>query len=147
MNRPDARTIEEAVTRIIDTMPRPAVFIVDDDPVLRARLGDWVEEAGFRAVRIDGGRDCLAALARERPVALVLDLEMPGLGGHATLDFVRTADPGLPVVAVTGARDGYRTLDLLDRGADEFLVKPVGRDRLLRALRAAMRPAACASAA
>jgi DNA-binding response OmpR family regulator len=156
MPRAQARTIEEAVSRAIEraypvdgcrhlrTIPAeswPTVFVVDDDPFLRALLGDWVEDAGFRAVRLGSGEACLAALSRERPAAVLLDLHMPGLSGAETLDFIRTADPALPVVAVTAESDPVAAVDLVDRGADDFLKKPVDRGRLVRALLAHARTA------
>ncbi len=115
----------------------PAVFVVDDDAFLRALVGDWVEDAGFRAVRLPGGEACLAALAKETPVAVVLDLHMWGMCGATTLDAIRIALPNLPVIALTGESDPAFALDLVERGASEFLAKPVHRNQLVRALLAA----------
>ncbi len=149
MPRAQARTIEEAVSRAIEraypvdgctrvrTVPAeswPTVLVVDDDPFLRTLLGDWVEDAGFRAIRLPSGEACLAALSRERPAAILLDLHMPGLSGAETIDFVRTADPDVPIIAVTAESDPVAAVDLVDRGADDFLKKPVDRGRLVRAL-------------
>ncbi len=149
MPRALARTIEEAVSRAVErsyplngfppvrTAPAeswPTVLVVDDDPFLLALLGDWAEDAGFRTVRVPSGEACLAALSRERPAVVLLDLHMPGLSGAETLDFIRAADPGLPVVAVTAESDPVAAVDLVDRGADDFLQKPVSRGRLVRAL-------------
>ena len=118
----------------------PTVFVVDDDECLRSLVGDWVEDAGFRAVRLEGGEACLAALTRERPVAVILDLHMSGLSGAETLDFIRTVDRHVPVIAMTGDDDPVVALDLVDRGADEFLVKPVSRTCLVRSLLSAAGP-------
>ena len=112
----------------------PAVFVVDDDECLRSLVGDWVEDAGFRAVRLEGGEACLVALAVELPVAVILDLHMSGLTGAETLDFIKLAAPEVPVIAMTGESDPLAALDLVDRGADEFLLKPVSRTRLVRSL-------------
>jgi FixJ family two-component response regulator len=118
----------------------PTVFVVDDDECLRSLVGDWVEDAGFRAVRLDGGEACLALLALERPVAVILDLHMSGLSGVETLDFIRTVDLDVPVIAMTGECDPAIALDMVDRGADEFLLKPVSRTRLVRSLLANVAP-------
>jgi FixJ family two-component response regulator len=112
----------------------PAVFVVDDDECLRSLVGDWVEDAGFRAVRLDGGEACLALLALERPVAIILDVHMSGISGVETLDFIRTVDLGIPVIAMTGETDPALALEMVDGGADEFLLKPVSRTRLVRSL-------------
>jgi len=156
MPRALARTIEEAVSRAVEracpaegrprvrTAPAeswPTVLVVDDDPFLRTLIGDWVEDAGFRVVRLPSGEACLAALARERPAVVLLDLHMPGLSGTETLDFIRAADPDLPVIAVTAESDPVAAVDLVDRGADDFLQKPVSRGRLVRALLAHARTA------
>lgn len=156
MPRALAHTIEEALSRAVDrsypvsgfpplrTTPAeawPTVLVVDDDPFLLALLGDWVEDAGFRAVRVRSGEACLAAVARERPALVLLDLHMPGLSGAETLDFIRAADPDVPVVAVTAESDPVAAVDLVDRGADDFLQKPVTRERLVRALLAHARAA------
>jgi DNA-binding response OmpR family regulator len=133
-----ARTIEEALARGIEAVPAPAVFVVDDDPLFRDLLGKWLEDAGFRTVRIADGKGCLAALSRERPAAVLLDLHLEGLSGFATLDFIRTADGDLPVIALLAEEDRGHEADLLERGADEFLRRPLNRSRLLRAVRSAL---------
>ena len=112
----------------------PVVFVVDDDACLRALVGDWVEDAGFRAVLFPDGAACLSALSRHRPAAVILDLHMSGLSGAETLDFIRTVDGEVPVIALTGESDPVAALDLIDRGADEFLLKPVSRTLLVRSL-------------
>ena len=112
----------------------PLVFVVDDDECLRSLIGDWVEDAGFRAVRLDGGEACIAALARERPVAVLLDIHMSGISGAETLDLIRGADAAVPVIALSAESDPGVVLDLVDRGAMEFLLKPVRRTCLIRSL-------------
>ena len=112
----------------------PVVFVVDDDACLRMLVGDWVEDAGFRAVLFPDGAACLSALSLHRPAAVILDLHMSGLSGAETLDFIRTVDTEVPVIALTGESDPVAALDLIDRGADEFLLKPVSQTRLVRSL-------------
>ena len=64
-----------------------------------------------------------------------------GSPGTETLDFIRAADPDVPVIAVTAESDPVAAVDLVDRGADDFLQKPVDRGRLVRALLAHARTA------
>ncbi len=135
----EARTIEEAVAGAIAVLTRPVVLVVDADPASRARMSAWLESAGYEPVPVGDGRACLAELSRSHPAAVVLDLDLRGVSGTATLDMLRAAEPDLPVVAIAVARG--RAADLLLHGADEFLVKPVGREPLSRALAAALRPA------
>jgi FixJ family two-component response regulator len=112
----------------------PLVFVVDDDECLRSLIGDWVEDAGFRVVRLEGGEACLAALRQERPVAVILDLHMSGLSGAETLDLIRLGDAQVPVITLSGEDDPDVVLNLVDRGASEFLLKPVRRTNLVRSL-------------
>jgi two-component system response regulator PrrA len=112
----------------------PTVFVVDDDECLRALIGDWVEHAGFQAVRLPGGEACLAALAAQTPQAVVLDLHMIGMDGAATLDAIREAGSDIPVIVLSGDGTSTVQMDLIDRGATEFLVKPVRRTDLIRTL-------------
>ncbi len=133
-----ATTIEEAVARAAEALARPVVVVLDEDPPRRARMAAWVEGAGYEAAPAASDAAGLSLLARRNPAAVVLDLDLGGAGGPATLDLIRTADPGVPVVAVASERG--RAADLLLHGADAFVVKPVERDTLARALAAALRP-------
>ena len=112
----------------------PTVFVVDDDECLRSLIGDWVEHAGFQALLLPGGEACLAALAAQTPLAVVLDLHMVGMGGAATLDAIREAGSDIPVIVLSGEGTPEVRMDLIDRGATEFLVKPVRRTDLVRTL-------------
>jgi FixJ family two-component response regulator len=112
----------------------PTVFVVDDDECLRALIGDWVEHAGFQAVRLPGGEACLAALAAQTPLAVIMDLHMVGMSGADTLDAIRGAGSDIPVIVLSGEGAPTVQMDLVDRGASEFLVKPVRRTDLIRTL-------------
>jgi FixJ family two-component response regulator len=117
----------------------PLVFVVDDDEFLRSLIGDWIEDAGFRVVRLDCGEACLAAFARERPVAVLLDVHMSGISGAETLDLIRAADAEVPVITLSAESDARAVLDLVERGASEFLLKPVLRTSLVSSLVAVAR--------
>ena len=110
------------------------VLVIDDDPAARDLIGRTLTRDGFRVVTADNGEDGLR-LARElRPMAITLDIIMPGTDGWSILTALK-ADPELseiPVVIVSMLDDqrlGYAL------GAAEFMTKPVDRARLSEMLR------------
>jgi DNA-binding NtrC family response regulator len=117
---------------------RPSVFVVDDDAHLRALIGGWVEAAGFRPVELESGEACLAALPTETPAAVLLDLSMPGIGGVAALDRIRSHHRHLPVIVLTASKEVDTVVDIMRRGAYDFLPKPVDRTKLVTTLVNAM---------
>ncbi len=117
---------------------RPSVFVVDDDAHLRTLIGSWVEAAGFRPVELESGEACLAALPAETPAAVLLDLSMPGMGGAVALDRIRSHHRHLPVVVLTATKDVDVVVDVMRRGAYDFLPKPVDRTKLVTTLVNAM---------
>jgi two-component system response regulator MprA len=117
------------------------VLIVDDDERLAASLRRSLEYAGYRVgVAVDGPA-ALAAVRRDRPALVVLDVMLPGIDGYGVCRALR-ADPATadPMVLMLTARDG--TVDRvtgLDAGADDYLVKPFEYEELLARVRALLR--------
>ncbi len=82
----------------------PRILITDDDQRLRRALAITLKAQGFDVTEAASGEECLTALRRERPHALVLDLGLPGMSGQQVLSHLRE-DPdlqSLPVIVVTG---------------------------------------------
>ncbi|WP_242334956.1 sigma-54 dependent transcriptional regulator [Anaeromyxobacter sp. SG66] len=107
------------------------VFVVDDDPHLRALVGAWLEAAGLSPALVDSGESCLLALADETPAAVLLDLSMPGLGGIATLERIRAHHAHVPVIVLTAAADVATIVETMRKGAYDFLSKPIERTKLV----------------
>jgi CheY-like chemotaxis protein len=80
-----------------------SVLIVDDDPDLREVLSSLLAEEGWRVSTAPDGESALAAIERERPTAMVLDLMMPRIDGFEVLRTVRqqATTRDLPVIVVT----------------------------------------------
>ncbi len=117
---------------------RPSVFVVDDDAHLRTLIGGWVEAAGFHPLELESGEACLASLPDETPAAVLLDLSMPGMGGAVALDRIRSHHRHLPVIVLTATKDVDTVVDLMRRGAYDYLPKPVDRTKLITTLVNAM---------
>jgi DNA-binding NtrC family response regulator len=117
------------------------ILIVDDDPVQRRLLENMVARAGYEAMTLDGG-DAAAALLTgpegARIDAVVLDLVMPDLDGYGVLAKLRDAGLSIPVIVQT-AHGGIDTVvSAMRAGAVDFVVKPVGAERLQVSLRNAL---------
>ena len=114
-------------------------LIVDDEPVARKVLREELESvAGIEVVgEADSGAAALDQIASRRPDVVLLDLQMPEMGGF---EVIRKLHHGtnLPVVVIVTAYDQY-ALDAFEAGAIDYLLKPVGRDRLAEAMEKAKR--------
>lgn len=122
------------------------VYIVDDEPGMRKALRRLLSAEGFDARPLEKASEFLAAYRPEETACLILDVEMPELGG---LDLQRAlVDAGLlvPIIFLTGRGDIPMTVQAVKLGAVDFLTKPVNDTDLLRAVRAALQLAAVRSA-
>jgi DNA-binding NtrC family response regulator len=109
------------------------ILIADDDPVQRRLLEAMVTRFGYEAETVEGGEQALARLTRPgaAPVALlILDLVMPDLDGMGVLTRMRDAKIGAPVIVQTAHGSIEAVISAMRAGAHDFVVKPVGAERL-----------------
>jgi DNA-binding NtrC family response regulator len=117
------------------------ILIVDDDPVTRRLLENMVSRLGYEAVVVDGGDAAAVMLTGEngsRIDAVVLDLVMPDLDGLGVLARLREAGVTLPVIVQTAHGGIDNVVSAMRAGAVDFVVKPVGAERLQVSLRNAL---------
>jgi signal transduction histidine kinase len=118
----------------LDDDREPVVVVIDDDRASLDLMSAYLADQGVRVVRARDGKEGLDAVHRLKPVAMVLDILLPGMDGWKVLEELRT-DPkteGLPVIIASIVDERPRGLAA---GAGDYLVKPVGREELLGALR------------
>ncbi|MFL5779507.1 MAG: response regulator [Chloroflexota bacterium] len=114
------------------------ILVVDDERKIADLARDYLEHAGF-AVRIAAdGEAALAAIRRDRPDLVVLDLGLPGVDG---LDVTRSIrrESSLPVIMLTARDDELDKIIGLELGADDYLTKPFSPRELVARVRAVLR--------
>lgn len=121
------------------------VLIVDADPIQRRLSTAAVERLGHRAVPVTDGGEALVRLARpggDRVALVVLDLALPGEDGMAALAELRARHAAIPVIvsAARGSADAVRAA--IRAGAADFIIPPVGAERLEVSVGNALRLAA-----
>ena len=115
-----------------------SILIVDDDAVARRLVENMVQKCGYGAIVVDSGDAAIATLtAPDAPVvdAMVLDLVMPGLDGMGVLAKIREAGLNIPVIVQTAHGGIDNVVSAMRAGAQDFVVKPVGIERLQVSLR------------
>jgi two-component system response regulator TctD len=100
------------------------ILLAEDERELAAWLVRALEQGGFQVDWVDDGRLVRRSLKATRYDALVLDLGLPGLGGHEVLADLREAGQGLPVLILTARDSLIERVSTLNEGADDFLAKP-----------------------
>lgn len=116
------------------------VLIVDDDPVQRRLLTEMVRRFGYEPVAVESGAAALEKLSSGQEFcAVVLDLVMPDLDGMGVLSRMKEMDDAPPVVVQTAHGSIETVISAMRAGAVDFVVKPVGAERLQVSIKNAMR--------
>src|SRR5215468_4225168 len=122
-----------------------SILIADDDAVARRLVENMVQKCGYETVVVESGDAAIAALtAPDAPSidAVILDLVMPGLDGMGVLAKIREAGLSVPVIVQTAHGGIDNVISAMRAGAQDFVVKPVGMERLQVSLRNALNTSA-----
>jgi two-component system KDP operon response regulator KdpE len=122
------------------------VLIVDDEPQIRRIMRTALIGAGYEVDDAKTGEAALAKVREFRPDLVLLDINMPGMGGLAACKAIR-ADTNIAIIMLTVRNTESDKVGALDAGADDFVTKPFSTPELLARIRAALRrvPAAAHS--
>src|SRR5213082_2214467 len=122
-----------------------SILIADDDAVQRRLVDNILQKCGYETIVVDSGDAAIAALmtaAAPAIDAVVLDLVMPGLDGMGVLIKIREAGLNIPVIVQTAHGGIDNVVSAMRAGAQDFVVKPAGIERLQVSLRNALNASA-----
>jgi CheY-like chemotaxis protein len=123
----------------------PDILVIEDDPIMREALSDWLRAAGYGVRSAADGDAGLAAVKLSVPALVVTDIHMPGTGGAAIISEMKRDYPQVAVIAISGMFNSGHSLDAggaLALGAARALAKPFKRADLLRAVAELLGPSA-----
>ena len=119
-------------------MDRPKVLVVDDETALIELLCEWLEKGGYEALSANDGLAGLREFFKHQPDLAILDIAMPSMTGFELCQRIREVSQ-IPVIMLTAKGQELDKVRGLNLGADEYLVKPLGRQELLARVAALLR--------
>jgi DNA-binding response OmpR family regulator len=121
-------------------MTSARVLVIDDDADIRRLVAELLKRAGLLVEQAEDGRAGLRALHNTPPDLVVLDVSMPDLDGWETLERIRDLSE-VPVLMLTARGAELERVRGLKAGADDYVVKPFGRQELVARVQALLRRA------
>ena len=124
------------------------ILVVDDEPQIRRIMRTALTGAGYEVDDAKTGEESLEKVREFHPDLVLLDINMPGMGGLAACRAIR-ADTSIAIIMLTVRNAEADKVEALDAGADDFVTKPFSTPELLARIRAALRrvPASQSSSA
>jgi len=111
--------------------PQPKVLIVDDEERFRTTMCRLLSIKGLDASTVGSGQEALEKIRQETYDVLILDIRMPEMGGLDVLSEVKSIDPFVEVIIMTGYASVDTARDIIKFGAYDYLLKPYDTDQLL----------------
>ncbi|MEN8179963.1 MAG: response regulator [Pseudomonadota bacterium] len=112
----------------------PAVFVVDDDIIIREALTALLENEGLNVQACASADDFLASYQPGSPGCLLLDIDMPGIDGLELQDYLLNSGFNIPIIFLTGQANVPKTIQAFRNKAFDFLEKPASDKVLLEAI-------------
>lgn len=115
------------------------VLLVDDEVAIRRALRTPLNELGFETVEVSRGEEALHLVRTESFHAVLLDIQMPGIGGLKTLIRLRAIAPRMPILMLTVQDSEEQKVEALEYGADDYITKPFSIRECIARIRSAVR--------
>jgi two-component system KDP operon response regulator KdpE len=114
------------------------ILVIDDEPQIRRLMRTTLVGAGYEVEDARTGEEGIGKVGAYHPDLVLLDMNMPGIGGLATCEALR-ADKNIAIIMLTVRDSEADKVAALDAGADDFVTKPFSTPELLARIRAALR--------
>ena len=115
------------------------ILVADDDAVIRKGVDRILTAEGYEVETVSNGRAALERLGQKPFKLLVTDLKMPGMSGLEVLKAIRSCQPELPVVLMTGYAAIDNAVEAMKNGATDYLAKPFANEELVEKVRNAIK--------
>jgi DNA-binding response OmpR family regulator len=102
-----------------------SILTVDDELEICKMIASFLKPKGYEVRMSKSGEQALEMIAEEKPDIILMDLNMPGMGGESTLREIKKQYCDLPVVMVTVIDNEKKAIELLDEGASDYITKPI----------------------
>jgi len=114
------------------------ILVVDDDPQIRRAMRTTLTGRGYEVADARGGEEALEALRSGNYDLVLLDMNMPGMGGIEACRLIRSTSE-VAIIMLTVSNSEKDKVEALDAGADDYITKPFGTPELLARIRATLR--------
>jgi DNA-binding NtrC family response regulator len=116
-------------------MNTTTILVIDDEPIIRQNLAEFLQKVGFAVHTASTGELGLQMLARQKYDAILCDVNLPGLDGLDVLDRATKLSPETFIVLITAYATVESAIDAFHRGAHDYLIKPIILKEVERKLR------------
>ena len=120
-------------------MPSELILLVDDEPSITQLARMYLERDGYRIVEIADGESALAAVEKQKPALIVLDVMLPKVDGFDVCRRLRSAGDNVPIIMLTARDEDIDKILGLELGADDYLTKPFNPRELTARVKAILR--------
>jgi DNA-binding NtrC family response regulator len=116
----------------------PHILVVDDDVAIRTLITKFYERSGYTAVSVGSGEEALAVLEQRDIDFCITDINLPGMNGTELVAKMKENFPDVPIMAITGYSDIDIAINVLKKGACDFVIKPFDLATLQESTRIAL---------
>src|SRR6266436_7172011 len=116
----------------------PVIHIVDDDAPFRTAISRLLKLSGYEVTDHESATSFLRAIENAKPGCILLDVQMPALGGLQLQEELAKLSHNWPIIFMTGHGDIPTSVRAIKAGAEDFLSKPISRETLLEAIKRAL---------
>jgi two-component system, OmpR family, KDP operon response regulator KdpE len=117
------------------SQPIIRILVVDDQAAVRRALSVLLLDRGFLVAEASRGEEAIKLLRTELFDGVLLDVNMPGIGGFETLSGIRSFDPRLPILMLSDFDKQADKIEAFNRGADDYITKPFSIRELIARIR------------
>ena len=116
-------------------MTSKPILIVDDEPIVRESIKDWLKDAGYQVETAETGEEALEMIEKQDFSVMIVDIRLPGKTGITVLKEVKALKPQIKSIVITAYPTAELTAEAMKLGAVDYLVKPITPDDLERLIR------------
>ena len=111
-------------------MAMEPILVVDDEPIVRESIRDWLKDAGYRVATAESGEEALELIEKQDFSVIIMDIRLPGKTGITVLKEVRALKPCIKSIIITAYPSAEIAAEARKLGVVDYLIKPIAPDSL-----------------